>query len=80
VHNPDATFVIVRQRHADLRRLAGPEPMIPLAKRPLDATVRLIARLASRLRHQPGSTATDPFEHPTPIPTQTRVLHVRHIE
>ena len=52
--NIDATFEIVKARQADLRLLAGPQPMIPLTDPPFES-LRRIGRLISRLGDWAGA-------------------------
>lgn len=56
--NIDATFEVVAARQADLRLLAGPQPMIPFTEPPFEPLRQRIGRMLSRLTARPAIPAT----------------------
>lgn len=68
MHNLDATFVITKQRQEDLRRLASPQPFIPLTDPPIGGFRRIAGRVVVRL----GRWISGPeLGDPTPDPQAT---------
>jgi hypothetical protein len=54
--NIDATFEVVKARQADLRLLAGPQPMIPFTEPPFDPLRRRVGQVMATLRTMLGVT------------------------
>ncbi len=68
--NIDATFEMARARQADLRLLAGPQPMIPLTEPPFDSLRRHIGRLVARITAWSGTPRASiaPTDPHAPMP------------